>query len=72
MAKNPKKRPNKILFFSSLGIELGLTIFLSVKLGNWLDQHYQTTFNYYTMITTVIGFVASMYLLIKRLQKLQD
>jgi len=72
MAKNQKKQPNKLLFFSGLGLELGLTIFLSAKLGKWLDQKYPNDNNYYTLIIVVIAFIGSMFLLIKKLQKIQD
>ena len=72
MAKNPKKQPNKILFFSSLGLEMGITIYLSAKLGNWLDSKYPNDKNYFTLSLVLIGFVASMFLLIKKLKKIQD
>ncbi len=73
MEKNPKKQPNKFLILSSLGLEMGLTMFLSVKLGNWLDTKYGSSeFNYFTMAATVLGFIAMMYLLIKKLKKIQD
>lgn len=72
MAKNQKKQPNKLLFFSSLGIEMGLTIYLSAKLGKWLDYKYPNDKNYFTLIIILIGFVGSMIVLIKKLQKIQN
>ena len=72
MAKNPKKQPNKILAFSSMGLEMGLTIFLAAKLGAWLDTKYPNNKNYFTLTTVVIAFIASMYILIKKLNKMQE
>ena len=72
MAKNQKKQPNKLLLFSGLAFEMGITIYICAKIGNWLDYKYPNTKNYFTLSLVVFGFVASMFLLIKKLQKLQN
>lgn len=65
--KKPGKQPNKFLTFTSIGIEIGVTIYLSVQLGKWLDSKYSASFQTYTLICTVVGFVLVMYILIKKL-----
>lgn len=70
--KKPEKQPNKFLLFTSVGIEMGLTIYLSIKLGKWLDLKYSSDFKTYTLICTILGFIISMYLLIKKLNKLNS
>ncbi|HFS68064.1 MAG TPA: AtpZ/AtpI family protein [Flavobacteriia bacterium] len=72
MAKKPIKQPNKLLFFSSLGLEMGITIYLSAKVGNWLDYKYPNNNKYFTLTLVLIAFVVSMFLLIKKLKKIQD
>ena len=70
--KKPGKQPNKFLVFSTIGLEMGLTIYLSIKLGKWLDIKFSGDFKTYTLICTVLGFIVSMYLLIKKLNKLNS
>jgi hypothetical protein len=72
MVKKQKKQPNKLLFFSSIGIEMGITIYLSAKLGNWLDTKYPNEKNYFTLVAVTLSFIGSMFLLIKKLKKIQD
>ena len=72
MAKNPKKPPNKFLIFTSIGLEMGITIYLSIKLGKWLDLKYPKDFKLYTMIGTIFGIAISLYLINKKLQKLNN
>ena len=70
--KKPGKQPNKFLIFTSIGLEMGITIYLSIRLGKWLDGKYSDDFKTYTLICTVLGFIISMYLLIKKLNKLNS
>jgi len=72
MAKNQKKQPNKLFLFSGLAIEMGITIYICAKIGNWLDDKYPNSNNYFTLSLVVFGFVATMFLLIKKLQKIQN
>ena len=51
---------------------MGITIYLSIKLGKWLDLKYPKDFKLYTMIGTIFGVAVSLYLINKKLQKLNN
>ena len=68
--KLPKKPLKNWAVFSSIGLQMGLTIFLGNKLGAWLDKHYQLHFLEETL--TLVAIFASMYLIIRRVNKFND
>ncbi len=70
MVKNQKKQPNKFLILISIGLEMGITIYLFIKLGKWLDTKYPQDFKLYSMLGTIFGVAISLYLVNKKLQKL--
>ncbi len=70
MVKNPKKQPNKFLTLISIGLEMGITIYFFIKLGKWLDTKYPQDFKLYSMLGTIFGVAISLYLVNKKLQKL--
>jgi F0F1-type ATP synthase assembly protein I len=66
-----KKRPNPFLIFIGLVFQMGATIFLSAKLGKYLDS----IFNYeklFTAIVTIFGVIISFYILIKQLKRINN
>ena len=68
--KLPKKPLKNWAVFSSIGLQMGLTIFLGNKLGAWLDKRYHLDFLEETL--TMVAIFASMYLIIRRVNKLND
>lgn len=68
--KLPKKPLKNWAVFSSIGLQMGLTIFLGNKLGSWLDQRYQLNFLEETL--TLVAIFSSMYLIISRVNKLNN
>ncbi len=72
MVKIPKKQPNKFLILTSMGLEMGITIYLFIKLGKWLDIKYPQDFKLFSMIGTILGVLISLYLVNKKLQKLNS
>ena len=68
--KLPKKPLKNWAVFSSIGLQMGLTIFLGNKLGVWLDKRYQLDFLEETL--TLVAIFASMYLIIRRVNKLNS
>lgn len=69
-SKNPKKQFNKYLRFSAIAIQMGVTIGGLAYLGVWLDGAYNAGGNMYTLICTLFGVGASMYLVIKEVIKI--
>ena len=69
MVKNKEKKALKNwAIFSSIGLQMGLTIFLGNVLGAWLDQKFETSFLEET--STLIAVFASMFLIIYRVNRL--
>lgn len=62
---NNKKKINKYIRFSSIGIQMGATIGGLAFLGVWLDGKYNPGGSAYTLCLTLFGVAASMYLVIK-------
>ncbi|MGB0776899.1 MAG: AtpZ/AtpI family protein [Flavobacteriaceae bacterium] len=66
-----KKPLNKFIRLSGVGIQFGVTIWLFSLLGKWLDGKFNTD-KTLTIIMVLIGFVLSMYSLIKRLKAMEN
>lgn len=69
--KNPQKRPlNTIVEYSGLGIQMGVTIYLGVKLGEWLDVKYPNEKGWFTIGCTLASVGLSMASLIVKANKM--
>lgn len=69
MVKNKEKKALKNwAAFSSIGLQMGLTIFLGNLLGVWLDKKLETSFLEETI--TLIAVFAAMFLIIYRVNRL--
>lgn len=69
MVKNKEKKALKNwAVFSTIGLQMGLTIFLGNLLGTWLDKKFETTFLEET--TTLFAVFAAMFLIIYRVNRL--
>lgn len=69
--KKPKKRLNKYIVLTGIGLQMGITIYLAARLGKWLDATY-TDNNTYTIIFTLLGIGLSFYSLLRQLKNLED
>jgi len=74
--KNPqKKQPkqlNKFVRFSSIALQMGLTIYLASKLGEWLDVKFNNTDQLYYKVVTLIAVFVSMGSVIFQVLKLTN
>lgn len=52
-----------------IGIQMGVTIYLFVLLGKWLDAEFNDGKKLFIIITTLLGLAASLYAVIKQLNK---
>lgn len=55
--------------FSSMTIQMGIIIALFAYIGQWLDNKYQTSNPWFTVILSLLGIVASLYLMLKEFGK---
>ena len=69
--KKPKKRLNKYIVLTGIGLQMGITIYLAARLGKWLDANY-TESNTYTIILTLLGIALSFYSLLRQLKNLEN
>lgn len=70
MNKKQNKKPlNKYLRFSGVAIQMGLTIYLGNKLGEWLDSKYINENQLYTKICTLLAVFGAMISVIIQVSK---
>lgn len=70
--QNNKKQPNKYIKFTSIALQMGLTIYLGSKLGEWLDHKYNTTNQIYYKIVTLIAVAVAMFSVIYQVIKITN
>ena len=70
--QNNKKQPNKYIKFTSIALQMGLTIYLGSKLGEWLDQKYNTTNQIYYKVVTLIVVAVAMFSVIYQVIKITN
>lgn len=65
MNDKPKKQIKNYVRFSGAAIQMGAIIAGAAFLGVWLDEKYNHGGNMYTLICTLTGVAAAMYLIIR-------
>lgn len=70
--KPSDKRLNPFIKFSSIALQMGLTIYLGSKLGEWLDVKFNNTNQLYYKIVTLIAVFIAMYAVIKQVLNLTN
>lgn len=61
----PQNQPNQFVKYSNLAIQMGLVIGLSAWGGNQLDQYFKLKTPVFTIILSLLGIFASIYLVLK-------
>ena len=73
MTKKTSKEPlNKYLRFSGIAIQMGLTIYLGSKLGEWLDFYFLNKNQLYFKVCTLSAVFLAMFSIIKQVIKLTN
>jgi F0F1-type ATP synthase assembly protein I len=57
---------------SGIGIQMGVIIYLFVKLGQWLDGKYTDGGKAFLIVCTLIGVAVSLFLVVKQTNKLNS
>jgi len=78
MSYNPNNRENKnkakqlkqIAALSGIAIQMGITIYLFVILGKWLDNKFESSGKAFLIICTLLGVGISLYAVLKQIKKL--
>ncbi len=67
----PKKKPHhKFVRLSSVGLQLGITIYLAAYFGKKLDIYYGNEKKYITILLVLLAFVFSMISLLVQLKRI--
>lgn len=66
MSQKPKKQYNKYIRFTTIAIQMGVTIYLGSELGAWLDVKFNNTNQLYYKIVTLLSVFIAMYAVIKQ------
>jgi len=69
--QKPKKQLRNAAILSGIGLQMGITIYLFVKLGKWLDGTYNNGEKLYIVIFTLVGVGISIFSLIKLLNRIK-
>ena len=74
LAENTDKKKdskiNKWIVFTSMPFQMGVTIYLFYRLGDWLDVKYDVAGGWWTKGLTMLGVVASLYQFIKQANRI--
>ena len=64
-----KKKPNSIIRYSGMGLQMGAIMLLGAYGGMQIDKHFEIKNNIFTAILTIIAVVLAVYITIKDLIK---
>jgi len=72
---NEKKKPEKplknVAILSGIAIQMGVTIYLFVLLGKWVDTKFNNGDKLYIIILTLLGVAISLYAVIKQVNRIK-
>lgn len=69
--RNPKKQLKNVAALSGIAIQMGVTIYLFVILGKWLDTTYNDGKKLYIIIMTLLGVGISLYVVLKQVNRIK-
>ncbi len=67
-----KKQLNKYIQLTGVAFQMGITIYLGVYFGKWLDVYFQTSSKIFTIIGTLLAMVVSIWSVLIQLKKIND
>ena len=65
-------KSNIYIRFSSMGIQMGATIFLFTWLGVYLDDYFKNKTPWLTIVLSLIGVIGSLVLVIREVSRLNQ
>jgi hypothetical protein len=69
---SPKKPLKNALVLTGVAIQMGITIYLFVLLGKWLDSNCNDGKSMYVAFTTIAGVGVSLYAVVKQLNRINS
>ena len=71
MSKQDKPLKN-FAALSGLGVQMGVIIYVLVRIGKWLDAYLNLPKKIFVAIGAIIGVAVGLYVLLKQLKKIQN
>lgn len=69
--KKPEKPLKNVAVLSGIAIQMGVTIYLFVILGKWLDTKFNNDDKLFIIIMTLLGVAVSLYAVIKQVNRIK-
>jgi F0F1-type ATP synthase assembly protein I len=70
-SKKPEKQLKNIAVLSGIAIQMGVTIYLFVIFGKWLDAKFDPTSKLFLITMTLLGVGISLYAVIKQVNRIK-
>lgn len=69
--QNQEKPLRNVAILSGIAIQMGVTIYLFVMLGKWLDSKFNDGNKLFIIITTLLGVAVSLYVVLKQVNRIK-
>lgn len=69
--QNPKKQLKNVAVLSGIAFQMGITIYLFVMLGKWLDSKFNGGDKLFIIIFTLLGVGISLYVVLKQVNRIK-
>lgn len=66
-----RKQLKNATILTGIAIQMGVTIYLFVLLGKWLDNKFNNGERQYLIISTLLGVAVSIYAVIKQVNRIK-
>ncbi len=70
-SKKPEKPLKNVAVLSGIAIQMGVTIYLFVVFGKWLDTKFNNDEKLFIIIMTLLGVAISLYAVIKQVNRIK-
>ncbi|WP_242158123.1 AtpZ/AtpI family protein [Aestuariivivens sediminis] len=68
--QDPKKQLKNVAQLSGIAIQMGVTIYVFVLLGKWLDTKYNDGDKLFVIIMTLLGVGISLYVVLQQVNRI--
>lgn len=73
MNNQKRKKPlNTYIRFTSIGFQLGATIYFAAYIGKWLDAKFETEKKVFTLLLILISLVVSIWNITRQLKNMDN
>ena len=70
--QDPKKPLKNAVILTGIAFQMGITIYLFIMLGKWLDSKFSNGGKLYLILGTLFGVAISLYVVLQQLKKFNN